>query len=385
MMYFLLFFSPFFFFNQTDSDEQIDSNEIVFEKNDYEDQLLDEKLKNDLLVQEIENRIIENYSLIEKIDFFEKTMIEKNEKISFLEEKTRENNLLSEQIKLLGIKADENELLVEKIKFLDKKMDENVGLKDQMSVLENKRSTTSRVYLELLKRCLLNTIYEDPNMNPHLPLNYDAALRENGGDWPLLAHSLIGKKRLSQVEECVHQVLKDEVPGDLVNVGTWRGGTGILMRGCLKAYGDDTRNVWVFDTFEGVPAPNGSKYPIDAPWVFNVYKELAVSLEQVRLNFSKYDLLDDNTRFVKGLYAQTLPSTPINKISVLCVFGFLYELTMDVLVNLYSNVSPGGYVIINDFSLPTTQAAVNNFRNAYQITDPIHQIDSVGIYWQKNN
>ena len=80
--------------------------------------------------------------------------------------------------------------------------------------------------------------------------------RDLGLDWPAEAETMIGMQRLTSLQHCVETVLADDVPGDLVECGVWRGGAGILMRAVLSAYEDETRRVWLADSFEGVPLPD---------------------------------------------------------------------------------------------------------------------------------
>ena len=47
-------------------------------------------------------------------------------------------------------------------------------------------------------------------------------------------------------------------------------------------------------------------------------------------------------------------------------------------------MSPGGFVIVDDFGLPTCRAAIEDFRQARGITDPIRQIDWTGVFWQRS-
>lgn len=184
---------------------------------------------------------------------------------------------------------------------------------------------TRELYLDLMKKCLLNTIYEDSNMSPFAKSNYNPTHREIGMDWPLVAHTMIGKKRLDNIHECANDVIMNDIPGDFIETGVWRGGTTIFMRALLKAYGDTTRHVWVADSFEGLPPPNPLKYPEDQGLNLNEYKELAISLESVKNNFSKYNLLDDQVIFLKGFFSQTLPTAPIERISILRLDGDLYN------------------------------------------------------------
>src|SRR5215510_4576101 len=91
--------------------------------------------------------------------------------------------------------------------------------------------------------------------------NFDPSIRMEGKDHPALAHTMIGMKRLDNVQSCIEDVLKRNVPGDLIETGVWRGGATIFMRAVLKAYGIEDRKVWAADSFQGLPPPNAEKYP----------------------------------------------------------------------------------------------------------------------------
>jgi O-methyltransferase len=207
---------------------------------------------------------------------------------------------------------------------------------------------------------------------------------DNGSYWPDRAHSMIGVKRMNNIQFCVEQCIKHKVPGDLIETGVWRGGACIFMRGILKAHGITDRKVYVADSFEGLPKVD-HKYPVDVQfdYKFDQCDYLKVSLDVVKENFKSYDLLDDNVVFVKGFFEHSLKSVPFNKIAVLRLDGDMYSSTIQVLEQLYKKVSIGGYIIVDDFSIPNCAAAVNDFRKKNNITDPIVKIDWTGIYWKK--
>lgn len=246
------------------------------------------------------------------------------------------------------------------------------------------------LYLRLLKKTLLGLIYEDPSNlipsaigEPPTASAHNAALRLTGQDWPLKAKSMIGVARMDNLQRCAESVIADRVPGDFIETGVWRGGSCIFMRGLLAAYGVTDRTVWVADSFEGLPAPNAAQYPQDAGLHLEQYAELAVSLEEVRENFARFDLLDDQVRFLKGWFKDSLPTAPIAQLAILRLDGDLYESTMDGLTNLYAKLSPGGYVIVDDYVIPACQAAIADFRGAQGISDPIERIDWTGVFWRK--
>lgn len=218
------------------------------------------------------------------------------------------------------------------------------------------------------------------------PLNAPAdAARDLGQDWPRLAFTMIGSKRMQNLQFCVEDVLARNIPGDFIETGVWRGGACIFMRGMLKAYGITDRYVWVADSFAGLPPGDPDKYPADAGSTFHLYPQLAISQEEVAENFRRFGLLDEQVRMLKGLFRDTLPAAPIDKLAVLRLDGDMYESTMDALTSLYDKVSDGGYVIIDDYVIPQCRSAVHDFRSAHGINDFMEVIDWAGIYWRKGS
>ena len=122
--------------------------------------------------------------------------------------------------------------------------------------------------------------------------------RELGLDWPAEAETMIGMQRLTSLQHCVETALAEDIPGDLIECGVWRGGACILMRAVLAAYGDETRRVWLADSFQGVPRSDPENYQADkgirADFAAGI---LGVSEAEVRANFERYGLLDDRSAF----------------------------------------------------------------------------------------
>jgi hypothetical protein len=246
--------------------------------------------------------------------------------------------------------------------------------------LESRLPSNPRdLYIDLMKHCLVNTIYavEDTSCDP--------IAREKGQVWPRVGHTMIGTKRLENIHFCMRRVLEQNVPGDFLEAGVWRGGSTIFMRAVLKAYGDTKRKVWAADSFAGLPAPNPQKYPADAGMNLHGVREMAVSLDKVQDNFRKYDLLDKQVYFLRGFFSETLPTAPIESLAVLRLDADLYESTMDALESLYPKVSSGGFVIVDDYiSIPSVAKAVDDYRKKHNIAEPLISIDWIGVYWRKN-
>ncbi len=273
------------------------------------------------------------------------------------------------------------------------------------------------LYLDLLKQCLTRSIFPEtyePLRRPAslrfvrrklswgvYPLlkrllafqglelvrrrSHDAARRRQGRDWPAEAETMIGNDRLDHLQTCVTDVIQKRVPGDLIETGVWRGGAGILMRAVLQAYGERDRNVWVADSFQGLPQPDPERYPEDAADThWQQAHRLAVPLEEVQSNFRRYGLLDGQVRFLVGWFRDTLPSAPIGPLAILRLDGDMYESTIEALAHLYPKLSVGGYVIIDDYgSVLGCRRAVEDFRTKHQIKEELQHADHTAVYWQR--
>lgn len=270
------------------------------------------------------------------------------------------------------------------------------------------------LYLELLKNCLTRYIFDAfPRYHEAVPIGrlkrgvypllrkalaarnlllarptpYDPIARAEGGDWPppREAETLIGLRGLYHLEDCITDVLRRQIPGDLIEAGVWRGGATIFMRAVLKAYGDTTRSVWVADSFEGPPKPNPVLYPADASCRVCGVPEYAAGLDEVKANFARYGLLDERVRFLVGWFRDTLPTAPIERLAVLRIDASMYESTMDCFRHLYPKLSVGGYAIIDNYGRgKEVKKAVDEFRATHGITGEMRQANRTAVYWQKS-
>jgi O-methyltransferase/8-demethyl-8-(2,3-dimethoxy-alpha-L-rhamnosyl)tetracenomycin-C 4'-O-methyltransferase len=240
------------------------------------------------------------------------------------------------------------------------------------------------LYLDLLEKVLINSIYEDAALPfPKRKEKFNKMARRRGKDWPSLAHSMVGKIRLHNVRVLAQRTLDEGIPGDYIETGVWRGGCCILMSGVLKANRDKTRKVYVADSFAGLPPPNPDDYPIDRGDELHKVDVLAVPLEEVRENFRRYGLLNQRVEFVEGLFKNTLPKLEAGPFALMRLDGDMYESTIQALDALYPKLSPGGFVIIDDYALKGCRAAVDDYRRDHSITAPLNEIDWTGVWWQK--
>ena len=274
------------------------------------------------------------------------------------------------------------------------------------------KQTPEKLYLDLLKKALTFTLWPEP----HIPIetfNYGRTKhkklivsfvswilrfrelqlvqrreitpeeREEGQFWPACADTMIGLRRLENLQFCIETVLKDRVKGDLIETGVWRGGACIFMRAVLSAYGIEDRKVYVADSFHGLPRPDPEKYPADKGDEHYKQEFLAISQSEVENNFRKYGLLDGQVIFLKGWFEDTLPNAPIEKLAILRLDGDMYGSTMDALASLYPKLSSGGFCIIDDYSVSRCKKAVDDFRAENGIDSEVKVVDWTGVYWRK--
>jgi O-methyltransferase len=242
------------------------------------------------------------------------------------------------------------------------------------------------LYVDLLVRCVVDGIYGDPMPGPWRAGNkFDRGERKPGTLGPSTAHTMVGVDRANNVRELVQKALDENIPGDFIETGVWRGGCCILMRGILAANGVTSRKVYVADSFEGVPPPKPDLYPADRDSTLHRAPELAVPLDVVKANFDRYGLLDDQVFFVPGFFSDTLPSLKSGPFALIRLDGDLYESTYLALQHLHPKVSRGGFVIIDDFGIaPACRQAVFEYRAQHKIDSPIHQVDRSGVWWRNS-
>ena len=248
----------------------------------------------------------------------------------------------------------------------------------------------SHLYLDLLKSVLTDTVFEmGPDPDTLSAASYVQRLVEHCIKGRAL--TMVPRTRLDNIQNCIEDVIANNVPGDVIEAGVWRGGTAIFMKAVLTVHKSVHRRVWVADSFEGLPAPNANLHPIESKaheskLMRDVYHHFAVGADEARENFRRFGLLDDEVQFLEGWFKDTLPCAPIDRLSVIRLDGDYYDSTMDCLVSLYHKLSPGGYCVIDDYGQDDwtyCRKAVDEFRSKHAISEPIIRVDSTCHFWQR--
>lgn len=243
-----------------------------------------------------------------------------------------------------------------------------------------------RQALDELEDVLTGFSSQDPPLQgTPLPVPaFNPLAREIGLDWPATALTMVGRKRLRNFRELIERIIIEGIPGDIIETGVWRGGASILARAVLATWGVTDRKVIVADSFRGLPPPDASNWPADHGSDLHTYDQLAVPLDEVKSNFMKFGLLDDQVEFLQGWFRDTMPKVSCENLSIIRLDGDMYESTIDPLTHLYERLSVGGWVIVDDYGvIPACKQAVHDFFAQRKIDPELLPIDKIGVYFRK--
>lgn len=214
--------------------------------------------------------------------------------------------------------------------------------------------------------------------------------RTEGKDWPLDGLTMVGLRRLDDLQACVEAVLADEVPGDMIEAGAWRGGASILIRSTLDVWGARDRTLWVADSFTGFPPPSAETAAADQEVEADMGRigYLAPGLPAVREHFARFGVAA-GVEFVPGFFEDTMPGLSGRTWSLVRLDADTYHATKLTLEALYPGLQTGGHVIIDDYFHPflpeSCRRAVDEFRAEHGIEDEIEQIDWNGARWRRSS
>jgi len=191
----------------------------------------------------------------------------------------------------------------------------------------------------------------------------------------IMPYSLVGESGLIQTYTLARELVEKEIAGAFVELGVARGGCGAMMARVADK-GGDGRSTWLLDSYEGLPDPTSNDFnaeqsetgvhirPLPRGSCLGTYEEVRALL------FEKKRLDPGRVFMVKGWFQETLPEArqKIGPIALLRLDCDWYESTLYCLENLYGQVVPGGYVVIDDYgTCHGCKLAVDEFLQARRI------------------
>ena len=192
--------------------------------------------------------------------------------------------------------------------------------------------------------------------------------------------TMTNTERIFSLIQSVRYVIKNDIPGDIVECGVWRGGSAMLAALTLIENQQTYRKIYLYDTYEGMPEPTDKDIDLHGvPYRLLWEKErelLAVSLDEVKKNMFSTGYPKENIIFVKGMVEDTIPNTVPNQIALLRLDTDLYESTYHELVHLYPKVTQQGVVIIDDYGyFQGAKEATDKYFNQESTKVMFHRID----------
>jgi len=248
-------------------------------------------------------------------------------------------------------------------------------------------------YKPAYDKYLNNTISEE-KIQDYVSSICDLIYADTAG---IYVYSMLNEMRLDNIKYCCEYAINNNIPGDFLEAGVWRGGTGILMKDYVNKL-KSSKKVYLLDSFEGMENLESEEtshlsHPVDilCSKVLNDMEKyfgrtiIKTSIEEVTNNFKHFDLYDSNVIMMKGWFNDEFPFNKINSLSVIRLDCDYYYPTKICLEHLYPKLSKGGFVILDEYYLEFMgeKYAVDEFRQKYNITEKIIRVDSNVAFWQK--
>lgn len=169
--------------------------------------------------------------------------------------------------------------------------------------------------------------------------------------------TMTGNDKLHALIQATRYVANHKIPGDVVECGVWRGGSMHAVARTLTLCGDQTRDLYLFDTFEGMPPPSEHDVRHDGRPAERLLAAGAkdsnvwaiASLEDVRAGFATVPYPAEKVHFVKGMVEQTVPDEVPDTISILRLDTDWYESTAHELLHMWDRLVSGGVLMIDDY------------------------------------
>lgn len=202
--------------------------------------------------------------------------------------------------------------------------------------------------------------------------------------------TMTSTERQVALSRAVDYLVKNQVEGDIVECGVWKGGSMMLIARKLLQLNDSNRKLFLFDTFEGMSEPNEkdvsainhltaaellqkeNRLEGDNVWCYS-------SLEEVKSNLETTGYPQQKIFYFKGKVEETLPEPSVGKIALLRLDTDFYESTRHELETLYDLVVPAGVLIIDDYGHWTgSKKAVDEFIEERKLKIFLNRIDYTG-------
>lgn len=196
-------------------------------------------------------------------------------------------------------------------------------------------------------------------------------------------------ERLYALIKAVNYIVDAGVQGSIVECGVWRGGSMMAAALTLLQRGKSDLDLYLFDTFEGMPAPTAKDVDFRGQaaadrlaaerrsksselWAYS-------PLDEVRLNLASTGYCPERIHYVPGRVEDTLPDAAPAEIALLRLDTDWYESTKHELTHLYPRLARGGVLILDDYGhWAGARTAFDEFAEENGLRLLLNRIDNAG-------
>ncbi len=188
--------------------------------------------------------------------------------------------------------------------------------------------------------------------------------------------------RIWSLHNAIKYVHKNKIEGDIVECGVWRGGSSMVSALTLLKHADVQRNIYMYDTYEGMSEPTGEDVSVHGDTGEDTWKginQCFADFEDVSNNIYSTDYPKEKIKMIKGKVEDTIPSDIPQQISLLRLDTDWYESTYHELVHLFPRLVKGGVIIIDDYGhWQGARKAVDQYFEENNIPILLNWIDYTG-------
>jgi O-methyltransferase len=203
---------------------------------------------------------------------------------------------------------------------------------------------------------------------------------EKRAAWLIRRNTMVGPERIQTLSRLAQRIEAEQIPGDVVECGVYKGGTAAILAR-LATRSRLPRTVWLFDSFQGMPAATASDGPEAREWV----GKLSSSPRSVQQLLRRVGADISRVRIVPGLFEETFPTVQIPQIALLNIDADWYESVKLCFEKFYDAVAPGGFVSIDDYGAwPGCRIAVDEFFQKHALPYQLQRVDYTAHWFQKS-
>jgi O-methyltransferase len=197
-------------------------------------------------------------------------------------------------------------------------------------------------------------------------------------------YTMTWDERIAALVKAVGYIVENKIPGAVAECGVWRGGSMMAVAQAFMYHGDLSRDLYLYDTFEGMSEPTKDDVSFDGQSAQSQLERDPVAtgiwchspIEDVRSNLLSTGYPQEKMHFIQGKVEETLPSVSPNLLALLRLDTDWYESTKHELVHLFPLLNPLGLLIIDDYGhWKGARKAVDEYLSEHKLNLYLHRVD----------